>query len=111
MKPTRSNSEFDVWTRTSLDWPIARGHGLKNAVVLQKKPISGIEEDLCLVEFIRDGESKIKMNDGGFIEELAERKISLNDFFNLLDIWELMKYEQKAAVMRKLIEEEKNDEH
>ena len=108
MKPTRPNSEFDVWTRTSLDWPIARGQGLKNAVVLQKEPISGIEEDLCLVEFIRDGGAKI--NEGGFIEELAERKISLNDFFELLDIWESMKYEQKEAVMRKLIAEEKNND-
>lgn len=108
MKPTRPNSEFDVWTRTSLDWPMARGLGLENAVVLQKEHISGIEEDLCLVEFIRDGSSK--MNDGGFIEELTERKISLNDFFELLDIWESMKYEEKEAVMRKLIEEEKNND-
>lgn len=87
---------------------MARGLGLENAVVLQKKPISGIEEDLCLVEFIRDGSAK--MNDGGFIEELTERKISLNDFFELLDIWESMKYEEKEAVMRKLIEEEKNND-
>lgn len=107
MKPTRKGSEIDVWTKTSVDWPIARGQGLKNAVVLQKEPISGIEEDLCLVEFIRDGGSKMKTNDGGFIEELAERKISLKDFFDLLDIWECMKYEQKESVLRKLIEEEK----
>ena len=107
MKPTRSNSEIDVWTRTSVDWPMARGQGLKNAIVLQKEPISGIEEDLCLVEFIRDGEAKIKMNDGGFIEELAERKISLDVFFDLLWMWEDLKYAEKEAVMRKLIEEEK----
>ena len=72
---------------------------------MKKEPISGIEEDLCLVEFIRDGGAEI--NDGGFVEELAERKISLDDFFDLLWMWEDLKYEKKEAVMRKLVEEEK----
>ena len=31
MKPTRKDSEIDVWTRTSLDRAIAIGQGLKNA--------------------------------------------------------------------------------
>ena len=42
-----------------------------------------------------------------FIEDLAERKISLDDFFDLLNTWELMKYEQKEAAEKKRIEEEK----
>ena len=50
------------------------------------------------------------MNDGRFIEELAERKISLTNFFDLLWMWEDLKYAEKEAVMRKLIEEEKNNE-
>lgn len=51
------------------------------------------------------------MNDGGFIEELAERKISLTNFFDLLWMWNDLEYEAKEAVMRKFIEEEKNNEH
>lgn len=31
MKPTRKDSEIDVWTRTSLDRAIAIGQALKNA--------------------------------------------------------------------------------
>lgn len=31
MKPTRKDSEIDVWSRTSLDRAIAIGQGLKNA--------------------------------------------------------------------------------
>jgi hypothetical protein len=31
IKPTRKDSEIDVWTRTSLDRAIAIGQGLKNA--------------------------------------------------------------------------------
>ncbi len=51
------------------------------------------------------------MNDREFIEELAERKISLTNFFDLLWMWDDLKYEAKEAVMRKFIEEEKNNEH
>lgn len=47
------------------------------------------------------------MNDGGFIEELAERKISLTNFFDLLWMWDDLEYEAKEAVMRKFIEEER----
>lgn len=39
-------------------------------------------------------------NNKDFIEELAERKISLKDFFDLLNVWE-------GIVIRKLVEEEK----
>lgn len=54
MKPTRLDSEIDVWTELSVDWPESRGPKLKNVTVLQVEPISGIEEDnLCLVEFMR----------------------------------------------------------
>lgn len=54
MKPTRLDSEIDVWTELSVDWPVARGPKLKDVTILQVEPISGIEEDnLCLVEFIR----------------------------------------------------------
>lgn len=59
MKPTRLDSEIDVWTELSVDWPESRGPKLKNVTVLQVEPISGIEEDnLCLVEFIRGGTTK-----------------------------------------------------
>lgn len=51
------------------------------------------------------------MNYGRFIEELAERKISLTNFFDLLRMWDNLEYEAKEAVMRKFIEEEKNNEH
>ena len=52
MKPTRLDSEIDVWTELSVDWPEARGPKLKDVTILQVEPISGIEEDnLCLVEF------------------------------------------------------------
>lgn len=103
MKPTRKGSEFGVWPESLLDWPTARGQGLENAVILQKEliPIPGIEEGYYLVEFMRDGRAE------RFIEDLTERKISLDDFFDLLNTWELMKYEEKEAVLRKLIKEEK----
>lgn len=39
--------------------------------------------------------------------ELAERKISLKDFFDLLNVWEGMRYAEKGIVIRKLVEEEK----
>lgn len=59
MKPTRLDSEIGVWTELSVDWPEARGPKLKDVIVLQVEPISGIEEDnLCLVEFIREGATK-----------------------------------------------------
>lgn len=103
MKPTRKGSEFGVWSMTSLHFPMTRGFGLENAVILQKELIliPGSEESYYLVEFIRDGRAE------RFIEDLAERKISLDDFFDLYDTWDLMKYEEKEAVLRKLIEEEK----
>ena len=47
------------------------------------------------------------MNNKDFIEELAERKISLKDFFDLLNVWEGMRYAEKGTVIRKLVEEEK----
>lgn len=47
------------------------------------------------------------MNNEDFIEELAKRKISLEDFFDLLWMWDDLKYEAKEAVVRKFIEEEK----
>ena len=42
------------------------------------------------------------MNDREFIEELAERKISLTNFFDLLWMLEDLKYEKKKAVMKNL---------
>lgn len=80
---------------------MTRGFGLENAIVLQKELIliPGCEETFYLVEFIRDGRAD------KFIEDLAERKISLDDFFDLYDTCDLMKHEEKEAVMRKLIEE------
>lgn len=103
MKQTKKGSEFGVLSNTQLHFPMTRGFGLENAVILQKEliPIPGIEESFYLVEFMRDGRAE------RFVEDLTERKISLDDFFDLLNIWELMKYEQKEAVLRKLIEEEK----
>lgn len=103
MKQTKKGSEFGVWPKSLLDWPTARGQGLENAVILQKELmyIPGNEESFYLVEFIRDDRAE------RFIEELAERKISLDDFFDLHNIWELMKYEEKEAVMRRLMEEKK----
>ena len=61
----------------------------------------GSEESYYLVEFIRDGRAE------KFIEGLAERKISLDDFFDLYDTWNLMKSEEKEAVLRRLAEDEK----
>lgn len=103
MKPTRKGSEFGVWSESLLDWPTARSQGLENAVILQKELIliPGSEESYYLVEFIRDGRAE------KFIEGLAERKISLDDFFDLYDTWNLMKCEEKEAVLRRLAEEEK----
>ena len=46
-------------------------------------------------------------NNKDFIKELAERKISLKDFFDLLNVWEGMRYAEKGIVIRKLVEEEK----
>ena len=43
-------------------------------------------------------------NNKDFIEELAERKISLKDFFDLLNVWEGMRYAEKGIVIRKLVE-------
>lgn len=103
MKPTRKGSEFGVWPESLLDWPTARSQGLENAIILQKERIliPGSEESYYLVEFIRDGRAE------KFIEDLAERKISLDDFFDLYDTWNLMKSEEKEAVSRRLVEEEK----
>lgn len=103
MKPTRKGSEFGVWPESLLDWPTARSQGLENAIILQKEliPIPGIQESFYLVEFMRDGRAE------KFIEGLAERKISLDDFFDLYDTWNLMKFEEKEAVLRRLAEEEK----
>ena len=44
-------------------------------------------------------------NNKDFIEELAERKISLKDFFDLLNVWEGMRYAEKGIVIRKLVED------
>lgn len=76
---------------------------MENAVILQKELIliPGSEESYYLVEFIRDGRAE------KFIEGLAERKISLDDFFDLYDTWNLMKSEEKEAVLRRLAEDEK----
>lgn len=37
----------------------------------------------------------------------CQRKISLKDFFDLLNVWEGMRYAEKGIVIRKLVEEEK----
>lgn len=101
MKQTKKGSEFGVLSNTQLHFPMTRGFGLENAVILQKELIliPGSEESYYLVEFIRDGRAE------KFIEGLAERKISLDDFFDLYDTWNLMKSEEKEAVLRRLAED------
>lgn len=42
------------------------------------------------------------MNDGGFIKELAERKISLTNFFDLLWMWEDLKYGGERSCHEKI---------
>lgn len=73
---------------------------------LRKNGNKWMHEQNCLI-FDTNNYRRHQTNNKDFIEELAERKISLKDFFDLLNVWEGMRYAEKGIVIRKLVEEEK----
>ena len=42
------------------------------------------------------------MNSEEFFEELNRRHMNVDDFFFMHDIWNIMKYEEKEMVLKKL---------
>lgn len=117
IRPVIIIGKYGHWSKLAglrPDFWIAGDDDSRTMLTLGASKIGGVElnriEDVLKIVEILRVEGEVTMNNEGFIEELAERKISLKDFFDLLNIWEGMRYAEKDIVIRKLIEEEKNNE-
>ncbi len=114
IRPVIIIGKFGEWNKLAglrPDFWIAGDDDSRTMLTLGATRVGGVElnriEDVLKIVEILRVEGEVTMNNEGFIEELAERKISLKDFFDLLNIWEGMRYAEKDIVIRKLIEEEK----